>query len=168
VHQYYADILALTDKEPLWFDECGVPRFTPFSPVHLNNIYAQYAVLLLIECQACRMPFQVALTERSQSTLMPKDRCRSMHEHIRGGTVHYGDPPNIQCCEAGPTMNSVPRRVIEYWTRTERGQRALLESISTDASEEEQLAVWAAMPAAILSGWDRDSTLEIEVGVPWA
>ena len=31
--------------------------------------------------------------------------------------LHYGDPPNDGCCDAGPTMNSVPHRVIEYWVK---------------------------------------------------
>lgn len=51
---------------------------------------------------------------------------------IRGGQIHYGDPPNhIDTDHAGSTMNSVPRRVLEYWTRN------------------------------IRKGWDRDATLEV-------
>ena len=39
----------------------------------------------------------------------------TLSERIRDMTIAYGDPPNIGCCPAGPTMNSVPRRVLEYW-----------------------------------------------------
>ena len=33
------------------------------------------------------------------------------------GQVHYGDPPNVGCCGAGPVMNSVMHRILEYWSR---------------------------------------------------
>jgi len=39
----------------------------------------------------------------------------TLAERIRVGALEYGDPPNVDCCPAGPTMNSVPKRVLEYW-----------------------------------------------------
>lgn len=32
------------------------------------------------------------------------------------GTLHYGDPPNTGCCLSGASMNSEPRRILEYWS----------------------------------------------------
>lgn len=34
----------------------------------------------------------------------------------RIASLHYGDPPNVGCCPSGPSMNSVPREVLEVWT----------------------------------------------------
>lgn len=36
---------------------------------------------------------------------------------IAACALEYGDPPNIECCAAGPSMSSVPRRVLEYWVK---------------------------------------------------
>lgn len=57
----------------------------------------------------------------------------------RFGHLHYGDPPNIHCCAAGPTMNSIPIRVLEYWSR----ENPLLD-------------------------WQRDPALEVEITPEWA
>ena len=39
----------------------------------------------------------------------------SLKELIISNEIHYGDPPDMHCCPAGPTMNSVPIRVLEFW-----------------------------------------------------
>lgn len=107
--QNYSDILSRIKDSPLWWDECGVPRYEPFHPSQLNCIYSKEAVLFLIRCQACGRSFEVAAAG-----------------HIFGGTeslanaildhhLHYGDPPNAGCCAAGPTMNSEPISVLSYW-----------------------------------------------------
>ena len=36
---------------------------------------------------------------------------------IQSKGIHYGDPPNVHCCPAGPTMNCDDLRVCEYWRR---------------------------------------------------
>ncbi|MFW6184041.1 MAG: hypothetical protein ACOC8X_09610 [Chloroflexota bacterium] len=41
-----------------------------------------------------------------------------LSELIDAGRLHYGDPPNAGCCPAGPTMNSEPRRVLEFYRRS--------------------------------------------------
>lgn len=41
----------------------------------------------------------------------------SLADHIREGTLHYGDPPNTGCCASGASMNSLALRVLEYWKR---------------------------------------------------
>jgi hypothetical protein len=38
-------------------------------------------------------------------------------EAILDGSLHYGDPPNVRCCEVGPSMNCVDVRVLEFWSR---------------------------------------------------
>jgi hypothetical protein len=116
--QSYADLLAIAGREPLWWDEVGVPRFVPFEPSLCNNIYAEEAALLLIECAACHRRLKVAVTwdhiHKSFRGLT------SLSDQIERGTIHYGDAPcwrlgESQC--AGTTMNSNPLRVVEYWKR---------------------------------------------------
>ena len=59
--------------------------------------------------------------------------------------LHYGDPPNSQCCAAGPTMNSEPHRVVEFWKR-----RSFNET-------------WK--PHELL--WERDHSLETDIRPDW-
>jgi len=111
----YKDILDLADKtgdKPKWFDTNGVPRFCDFHPKYSPNIYAEEVVLLKIACQGCSHQFDVELNvdlfEHVQNknfekfSLRPKD-------------IYYGDPPNIGCCPAGPTMSSISLYVVEFW-----------------------------------------------------
>lgn len=52
--------------------------------------------------------------ERDEATsYMPP----SLATQVRSGAIHYGDPPNTECCAAGPTMNCWDLRVIEFWAR---------------------------------------------------
>ena len=41
----------------------------------------------------------------------------TLADGIRNKTLHYGDPPNIECCAAGPTMNCNDHKVLQYWKR---------------------------------------------------
>lgn len=107
MHHDYSDLRALTPLPPLWFDEYAVPRFVPFQPNFLANIYAKDAVLAEIRCQACDHAFHVAFSHGANTR-------EPLAEAIVANTLHYGDPPNIGCCPAGPTMNSVPQRVLEF------------------------------------------------------
>jgi hypothetical protein len=111
MHNYYEDLLKRIDEAPVWFDEFGVPRYDLFSPRHLGNIYAREAALAEVSCQSCGRRFHVALTD------VFARKGFALSDEIRLRRVHYGDPPNIHCCEAGPTMNSVMHEVLEYWTR---------------------------------------------------
>jgi hypothetical protein len=36
---------------------------------------------------------------------------------IKNKQIHYGDPPNIGCCSAGPTENCIDIKVLEFWRR---------------------------------------------------
>jgi len=121
MHHDYSDIRNLTDADPNWFDENGVPRYCNFHPEHMANIYAAEAVLACIECQACKTQFHVAFSELNQKHKLWDEnqgkRVAFLSDLIVARALHYGDPPNIRCCDAGPSMNSVPVTVIEYWVK---------------------------------------------------
>lgn len=171
LHDYY-DIRKRIDAEPKWWDEHGVPRYDEFCPGELADIYAEEAALVLITCQSCAHEFQVAfsfgpadkmsigerLTRIALEEKLPQSHeevkairkeaferawQRSLAESIRDKNLHYGDPPNIGCCLAGATMNSEPRRVLEYWRRYDRN--------GTD----------------IILEWHRDRSLEIALEPDW-
>lgn len=117
----YRDIRSKIAEEPQWFDENAVPRYMPFSPYLLSNIYAREGALVEIACQVCQTRFKVAF---SRSSSMDDIRAQALGhkpcllaDQIVAKTIHYGDPPNVGCCPAGPTMNSDPLRVLEYWRR---------------------------------------------------
>jgi hypothetical protein len=111
MHHYYKDILDRIDEAPTWFDDYGVPRFENFSPSQLGNIYASEAALAEVSCQACGRMFKVALTEAFAGKGL------GLSDEIRLRRVHYGDPPNVNCCGAGASMNSVMHSILEYWLR---------------------------------------------------
>ncbi|GGX57238.1 hypothetical protein GCM10007385_27620 [Tateyamaria omphalii] len=122
MHTHYRDILDRVSDPVLWFDEAAVPRFEPFSPKLTANIYAQEAVLVRIECQGCRTEFDVAFTSPAASKPIEPDDTRYrkyplLQDYISSRKLHYGDPPNIRCCAAGASMNSIPKTVLEYWVK---------------------------------------------------
>ena len=109
----YLDIRSRIDKDPVWYDENGAPRYDPFSPEIVATFYASEACLLHISCQGCGREFHVALS---------KDKDLSGQKHTLAdialaGNLHYGDPPNVGCCDAGASMNSVPIRCVEFWEK---------------------------------------------------
>lgn len=122
---------------PLWHDSRGVPRYEPFTP-HMATVYDDYVTLMEIECQCCRAKMVVASTAsqliaKFRSPTGAKLRSPTQREVILPsatpsdpwvciGDFHYGDPPRHhfedgRACVAGPTMNSIPIRVIEFWGR---------------------------------------------------
>lgn len=111
--QEYDDITSRLG-DPLWWDENGVPRYEPFSPRHNANIYADECALVEIACQACGHCFMVGLSSGPLGS--------PLHRRILDHAVHYGDPPNYGCCGSGPTMNSEPVKVVEYWRREHVGE----------------------------------------------
>jgi hypothetical protein len=96
----------------LWFDEYSVPRYCEFSPERKGNIYTSEAALVEIACQGCTRRLKVAISLRP-------DPARDIATDIREKELHYGDPPNVDCCGAGASMMNVPIRVIEYWKRSD-------------------------------------------------
>jgi len=117
----YHEILE-TMGEPKWWDEHGVPRYVDFTPQETANIYASHVVLALITCQSCGHEFRVAFSQGDYEIM---ESARTLASYIQDRELHYGDPPNNNCCLAGPTMNSVPQRVLEYWSqdKQENGRR---------------------------------------------
>lgn len=111
----YADIRDRIAEPPKWWDENGTPRYCEFAPDEVASFYAEEVALVVIACQSCEREFRVALSVDSLTV-------------ARGGAwlsdaiqeIHYGDPPNVQCCPSGPTMNSVPKRVVEFWSSRSR------------------------------------------------
>ncbi len=114
----YTDILSRIDEPPAWFDDNGVPRYGPFSPDMVTCIHANEIVLIRIECQGCQTSFDVAMTvPRASQPLKDFPDAPMLRDYIAQRALHYGDPPNILCCDPGPSMNSIPRVVLEYWFR---------------------------------------------------
>lgn len=103
--------------EPVWWDEAGVPRYCEFGVHETNVVYVDEVALLEIACQGCGTVFQVAMSWNNFNNLFRKDRVPPLSERIRDGIIHYGDPPNGDCCAAGASMNSIPLRVLEFWQR---------------------------------------------------
>ncbi len=120
MHHDYKDIRDKIPEEPQWFDENAVPRYCAFAPTEVADIYAREAALVLIRCQDCQHPFKVAFVHNRMNDVMrhmAKMEPITLADLIRGKTLHYGDPPNIGCCAAGPTMNCDDIRVLEYWRK---------------------------------------------------
>lgn len=114
---------------PIWWDEHAVPRYCLFRPTEVANTYATGCALLLIECQGCGEQFMVAASASDY---------RELEDAIRLRELGWGDPPNVDCCAAGPTMTSVPKRVLSFWRK----------------------------PAPSF-GWERVPELEVEITPSW-
>jgi hypothetical protein len=119
VNHHYRDIREKINEAPQWFDESAVPRYCRFSPKELADIYADECALLLIQCQCCRQKFHVAISTNlmRRMTLTEGKYFPTIADDIRNGRVGFGDPPNVDCCPAGPTMSSDTLAVLEYWSR---------------------------------------------------
>lgn len=110
MHPSYEDITGRIDEKPSWWQEGGVPRWGEFTPQQASSIYAREVVLMEIACQSCETTFRVALCSTGH------DGGERLSDQIVSGSLCYGDPPNTGCCSAGPTMSSIPRRILEYWS----------------------------------------------------
>jgi hypothetical protein len=105
----YEDIINKIKESPAWFDENAVPRYREFRPTLVSNIYADEVAFMLIACQSCGREFKVA---KSWSKY---DGTKSLSSSA--STICYGDPPNVGCCPAGPTMCSDGVRILEFWLK---------------------------------------------------
>jgi hypothetical protein len=149
MHVDYTDIRSKITELPVWFDEHAVPRYCPFEPERCANIYCDEAVLAEITCQGCHRAFSVALSQDSTETY-ERGGCR-LADDIRDRALHFGDPPNVGCCLSGPTMNSEPRRVLQYWSCNHR----------------EHVQDGRVVNVEKYMEWRRDPTLEIEIAPDW-
>ena len=113
----YSDIRSRISEPPLWWDESGVPRYVPFAPDEVADIYADQVALVLIACQACHAEFPVAFSwsriafVKGEATIIGPLTLEKVQ------SLHYGDPPNVGCCSGGATMNCDDLRVLEFWRR---------------------------------------------------
>lgn len=131
MNHHYNDIINKLGP-PLFWDECAVPRYCDFGPNETANIYAREVALLEIACQDCGQLFKVVVSW--SETDWPSERLSNL---VENNEIHYGDPPNDGCCLAGPTMNSVPKRVIEFW------QKRKFEWVRVSELEREIKVDWA-------------------------
>ncbi len=112
----YADIRALTDVAPTWFDHDGVPRYAPFHP-RLPGVYDRFAVLAEIECQSCGerlligegRPKHVIHTLHGEVELLEQDLANLAQNFV------CALPPRHDCPGAGETMSCIERRIVEAW-----------------------------------------------------
>lgn len=103
----YDDIRSRIAEAPLWWDENAVPRYGEFDHQAMADIYAGARALIRISCQGCGHVFDVGM---SWSRYEAPDL-----EDVP--YLAYCDPPNIECCAAGPTMTSNSLRVLQWWSR---------------------------------------------------
>lgn len=120
MHCNYADITSRIAEPPAWYDEHAVPRYCEFTPDAVANIYADEVALLEIKCQCCDMRFKVAVSSDRLSK-------NSVTYWLKGTpTWGWGDPPNVGCCPAGPSMQSELVAVLEVWRRVKHKWRRVL------------------------------------------
>ena len=121
----YIDIRSKINEEPQWYDEHAVPRYCEFTPNEAANIYASEVALVLIKCQNCGKQFKVAFSrskfgikEMLWENFYHKPR-PTIKEQIINKTLHYGDPPNTDCCPAGVTEGCIDISVLEYYNKVD-------------------------------------------------
>jgi len=103
--------------EPLWWDGNCVPRYEPFHP-DLCGVHNEEVALIEIACQQCDQRFLVAIevSKRREDASIPTPE-----------TVWqwgFGDPPRharAGGCAAGDVMQSIPMRIVEFWSRASGG-----------------------------------------------
>jgi len=115
----YADIRALTDREPLWFTIGGVPRYAPFHP-RMLGVYDRSAVLVRIACQSCGAEMligdgAVALTLYRVS----KGEVSEITIERFAANWSCGDPPRHDCPGGGETMSADEVEIVEAWERVD-------------------------------------------------
>lgn len=113
---HYADIRERIAEDPQWWDRHGCPRYCTPEPGNHSHVYADKLAFMRIACQQCGHEFVVEFATSRMEEFLHQDR----YPEYRGWdplTLHYGDPPNIECCSAGNTMNSCPRELIGAWER---------------------------------------------------
>lgn len=120
MNHHYKDIRDRIAETPQWWDEHAVPRYCAFTPNQVADIYAVEVALIEIACQNCGALFNVAWSRSVHRIGWNEDGTVYVKESepFDPQRFHYGDPPNAGCCDAGPTMNSIPRRVLESWRRS--------------------------------------------------
>ncbi len=113
----FEDIKNLTNKEPVWYDKHGCPRFCEFSPKLVPNVYATCALLMKISCQRCGKIFKVSLNYGAGATPFESlKRYKDKRSKGRLFPVQYCDPPNHDC-PTGNVMSSNSKEILEFWMK---------------------------------------------------
>lgn len=107
MYRRYADILSRIPEPPVWFDEHAVPRWCAPIASNAANVYARWCCFFIVACQECGHKFLVCNT----GDIM------EMEEPSYDRITLWGDPPNIGCCSAGPTMTADFVKVVSFSTR---------------------------------------------------
>jgi hypothetical protein len=94
--------------EPLWWNENGVPRYCEFN-IDCITPYSIECALVKIRCQSCHKEYVVSIIR------LPWYDLDTIQDKILNKNLHYGDPPNTECCLSGCTMNSDTLEVLQYW-----------------------------------------------------
>jgi hypothetical protein len=117
VKRAYSDIIDRLGI-PQWYDGNGCPRYCRFHPSECG-VYDRIVALIEIRCQACGASFRVAAEIDPYESEPPLPNDPQLAAKL-ADFAHYGDPPRHggDNCLAGDTTNSCPRRVIEWWDRT--------------------------------------------------
>lgn len=126
----YQDIRSRILEQPKWYDEHAVPRYCEFEPNRAANIYAAEVALALIQCQRCEKQFRVCFSWALGDDVIRGEQ--SVSSDVTNRSLHYGDPPNVHCCPAGPTMNSEMIRVLEFWRRAAFGKFARVPELEVE------------------------------------
>ena len=137
MNHHYEDIRSRIAEPPAWWDEYAVPRWGVFCPRDVADVYAREVVFLRIICQNCGHAFDVAMSQ-GYAQLAVNPKLQTLAEQVKNGWIHYGDPPNIYCCAAGPTMNSEPREVLEFWRLDERHEWQRVPELEIEFPEESE------------------------------
>jgi hypothetical protein len=105
VNNLYTDIRSRIPDPPVWFDENAVPRYCAFTPDEAANIYAKEVVLLRVTCQGCDREFDVCMSWGDMDGIRGVER---LSKDVAERAIHYGDPPNVDCCPRGPDDEQRP------------------------------------------------------------
>jgi hypothetical protein len=156
VRYCYDDILSRIAEEPIWFDENAVPRYCEFHPSKIAS--GDEVALVEVTCQSCGRLFRVAFAASAPAMHSQGEwPIGPIGRAIREKSLHYGDPPNVWCCPAGPTENSEPRKVVEYWRQGDP------KYVQRDAMG---LGLRITDPRAYFA-WTRYPSFEIDIRPDW-
>lgn len=138
----YEDIVRRLGQ-PLWWDECAVPRYDPFDRKLVADIYAHEVALVEIQCQFCLRRFKVAFSYGPMQQVADPN-LPSLSERVTDDTLHYGDPPSHgtlgeQRC-TGETMNCNELRVLEFWRASQKYDWRRLARLEVRLEREEEEA----------------------------
>lgn len=114
----YTDIISKLGT-PVWFTQDGYPRYCEYHPSECG-IYHKFSALILVKCQSCGRDFKIGTISDYYKIYLLKRAGQisddmSELKKVRYALEYCGDPPNIECCSAGPTMTVEHVSFLEIW-----------------------------------------------------